>query len=60
MDTVILVLKTWAVWGRDFKLGIGLLAFYLGMSIAIYANMGIFLRAIQCEYKGTYYMYNTQ
>jgi hypothetical protein len=22
--------------------------------------MGIFLRAIQCEYKGTYYMYNTQ
>lgn len=43
---MLLILRTWAVWARDRKLGIGLAIFYIGLVIPIYINMSIFLKSL--------------
>ncbi|KAF5347733.1 hypothetical protein D9756_010232 [Leucocoprinus leucothites] len=43
---LLLVMRTWAVWGRDRRLGFVILAYYIGMVVAIYVNMGLFIKSV--------------
>ncbi|KAJ3570857.1 hypothetical protein NP233_g4136 [Leucocoprinus birnbaumii] len=46
LGELLLVMRTWAVWGRDRKIGAGIFAFYIGLVIPIYVNMSFFLKGI--------------
>ncbi|KAF9443816.1 hypothetical protein P691DRAFT_763915 [Macrolepiota fuliginosa MF-IS2] len=46
LGELLLLVRTWAVWGRDRKLGAALLCFYSGLVVAIFVNMGFFLRSL--------------
>lgn len=46
---VLLSLRTWAVWGRDLKVGIGLLILYMAIMIPNAVNMAFFLKSVTCE-----------
>lgn len=46
---VLLVMRTWAVWGRGRKLGIALFIFYTGLAAPMFVNMGLFLKSLSCK-----------
>ncbi|KAF9441183.1 hypothetical protein P691DRAFT_715303 [Macrolepiota fuliginosa MF-IS2] len=43
---LLLSLRTWAVWGQDFKVGVGLLIFYAGVMVPNFVNMAFFLKSV--------------
>ncbi|TFK39628.1 hypothetical protein BDQ12DRAFT_722466 [Crucibulum laeve] len=46
---LLLIIRTWAVWGKDRRLTIFLPLFYLGLMIPAFINMGQFLESVTFE-----------
>lgn len=55
LNSVVLTVRVWAVWGRDKRLSIGLPVFFVACWVPIFVVMGVFLQSTSGELRTTRY-----